>query len=91
MTHTVRVRLKRQEGSLLRTLGVVFRRGFEVVELSARVEPEGRWIDMTMRVESDRPIEPLCRQIEKLFDVVSVQRVAPEPAAEPAPVAVRSV
>jgi acetolactate synthase-1/3 small subunit len=79
---TIRVRLKRVDGSLLRLLGLMGRRGFEVASMVARRTDDGRWIDVTVELESDRPVDVLGRQIGKLFDVVTVQ-VEPAPAPEP--------
>lgn len=84
MSHTIRIRIKRAEGSLIRVLGLIFRRGFEVAQLTAGRTEDGRWIDVTAVVESDRPADVLCRQIEKLFDVVHVQLVVPAPVGAPA-------
>ena len=84
MRNTIRVRLKRAEGSLLRTLGLVNRRSFEVVGVAARLTDDERWLDAELTLESDRSIDVLCRQIDKLFDVVRVERVTKDTAVRTA-------
>ncbi|MGM0577709.1 MAG: ACT domain-containing protein [Myxococcota bacterium] len=72
MTTTYNVRLKRAEGALVRMLGLVGRRGFEPVDLNAAATACGRWIDVHLTVQGERPSDLLARQIERLFDVEQV-------------------
>lgn len=70
MTHHLTLELSRQEGALVRVLGLTERRGYEPVALSAL--PRGTTLSLSLSVFSNRPISQLIRQLEKLFDVQSV-------------------
>lgn len=65
------VRLRRTEGALLRLLGLVQRRGFEIVDIATEQAEAGVW-RVRLDLESPRDTGPLARQIEKLYDVVAV-------------------
>lgn len=60
---------KRPE-TLERVLRVVRHRGFEVVDLQAVTS--AREITITLRVQSPRELALLTTQLEKLFDVISI-------------------
>ncbi len=70
---TLQIQLKRVEGSLLRLLGLVGRRGFETEGISARSLE--KHIDVTLTVRGARSVEVLERQILKLEDVERVEAV----------------
>jgi acetolactate synthase regulatory subunit len=68
------VRLRRTEGALLRLLGLVQRRGFEIADIATAPAEAGVW-RVRLELESVRDPGPLARQIEKLYDVVAVDAV----------------
>ena len=71
MNHTLKIRLKDNEGAVLRTLGLMERRGF-LLE-SCRIEPvSGDEREMEVCVSSSRPGDLLKRQLDRLHDVVKV-------------------
>jgi len=65
------------EGALLRVIGMAERRGFapQAVHGAADATDQGRW-HLQLVVAGDRPPETLCRQIEKIYDCVSVKVTA---------------
>lgn len=73
MTATLQIQLKRAEGSLLRLLGLVGRRGFETEEISARSLE--KHMDVVLTVRGTRPVDVLTRQILNLEDVERVEAV----------------
>jgi acetolactate synthase regulatory subunit len=72
MTRTFEIDLDHSEGALLRVLGTVERRGFELVELSAD-KPDAESYSIRLRVDSERDPDVLCRQLERLVDVRAVR------------------
>ena len=74
--------LKPVEGALLRVIGMVERRGFApyAIHGDANGDDAGRW-HLQMRVNSDRPPETLCRQLEKVYDCESVRITSDEGVA----------
>ncbi len=68
------------EGALLRVIGMAERRGFapRAIAGAPNAADAGRW-HLQMVVDSSRPPETLCRQIEKIYDCVSVRISALEP------------
>jgi acetolactate synthase II small subunit len=68
------------EGALLRVIGMAERRGFapRAIAGAPNAADHGRW-HLQMVVDSTRPPETLCRQIEKIYDCVSVRISALEP------------
>ncbi|MEG2802595.1 ACT domain-containing protein [Stenotrophomonas sp.] len=70
------------EGALLRVIGMAERRGFapRAIAGAPNAADQGRW-HLQMVVDSSRPPETLCRQIEKIYDCVSVRVSALEPDA----------
>ncbi len=72
------IRLKPAEGALLRTLGLIQRRGFAVTELALREAGEGQLLRLALDGRGRCPAV-LARQVERLHDVASVERVEHEP------------
>ncbi|MBI4566182.1 MAG: ACT domain-containing protein [Planctomycetes bacterium] len=75
MTFAIQLQLKRAEGALVRVLGLVGRRGYEVIRVEARPSGDERVMDVVMTVQSDRPADVLVRHMAKLFDVVEIQEM----------------
>jgi len=68
------IRLTLTEGAVLRTLGLIHRRGFSVVEMALRSE-QGRQM-LSLSVDSaGRCPDILARQISRLHDVERVERL----------------
>jgi len=67
--HALGLVLSRSEGALLRLLGTVQRRGFEIIGLSTQPRDADTWI-VLMQLNSARDVGTLKRQVEKLYDVV---------------------
>ncbi len=91
MSTMLKVRLKRQEGSILRLLGQVGRRGYDVLGVTARLSADGRTFDVLVEFEpfiplapgKPRPAEVLPALVRKLCDVESAELVASSrPAGE---------
>ncbi|WP_257280598.1 MULTISPECIES: acetolactate synthase 2 small subunit [unclassified Endozoicomonas] len=57
---------------LERLLRVVRHRGFDLESLSMNSSECGKMVSAAINVSSERPIETLTRQIEKLYDVLDV-------------------
>jgi len=68
------------EGALLRVIGMAERRGFapRAIAGAPNAADDGRW-HIQLVVDSTRPPETLRRQIEKIYDCVSVRISALEP------------
>jgi acetolactate synthase regulatory subunit len=64
----------RVEGALVRVLGVVVRRGYEPLELSAVAKDSGV-VDVDLRVHGAEPAERLSSHLAKLIDVRTVKVV----------------
>ena len=76
MEHTLKIQLSASEGAVLRTLGLIERRGFSLGKCSiSEADDSGRSMEVT--VSSTRPGDLLKRQLERLHDV---QRVELRPA-----------
>lgn len=71
MNHQLRIELNTAEGATLRTLGLIERRGYRLQTCNLHAELEGRRV-LEVMVESDRSIDLLKRQLERLHDVQSV-------------------
>ena len=73
MTTRLTLLLRPAEGALLRLLGTVQRRGFELAAIRTEAQPEaGLWrVELDLALGS-RDIANLLRQIEKLYDVDSL-------------------
>ena len=72
MKHTLQIQIHAREGAVLRTLGLVERRGFRLEHLHLG-EAQGDGHAMRLAVSSDRSIALLKRQLERLHDVIWVE------------------
>lgn len=90
MSTKLKVRLRRAEGALLRLLGQVGRRGYDVLGVSARLSPDGKAFDVVVEFEpfvplapgKPRPVEVLPALVRKIVDVEGAELVEPgRPAA----------
>ena len=73
MNYLTQLRVRNAHGALERVLGVIRVRGFAVQSLSVQPSHGGQYLDLTLRVESTRPSHCLYRQLEKLYEVESVE------------------
>ena len=89
MKRKLECEIAQTEGSLLRVLGVIERRGYKLQELS--VLPAGPdTYQLSFCIESTRDVSVLVRQLERLFDVRDVYLMPDDTAvskscAEPHP------
>ena len=73
MNHTLRMKIYKVEGALIRLLGLIERRGFSVTSMNAHADESAQHVEVTVHVHSaGRSVETLARQIQKLYDVRSV-------------------
>ena len=73
MRYRLDLMLRPAEGALLRVLGTAERRGFSPVAIEGvTAADDGRW-KLSMTVASARSPEMLARQLEKLYDCLSVE------------------
>ena len=73
MIASLTIQLARTEGALVRLLGLVERRGFVPVRLTA--EPLDAQVQTVhIGVVCERPLERLIHQLNKLYDVLHVER-----------------
>lgn len=72
-TLTLQLRLKQDEGALVRLLGVTRRRRFDVLSMKVFPSAEVGFFDVQMTVRANRSGNSLVRQIEKLVDASSVE------------------
>jgi acetolactate synthase regulatory subunit len=72
MKHQMRIELNTAEGAMLRTVGLVERRGFQVRSCTLHDAVDDHRV-LEVSVESDRSVEVLKRQLERLHDVRSVE------------------
>lgn len=73
----LQLRLKREEGSLVRLLGLVRRKRFDVVQLHADLLPDGDHLAVRMTLETSRPGSSLVAHIEKLIEASQVEVIEP--------------
>jgi acetolactate synthase regulatory subunit len=101
MSFTLIVRLKKAEGSLVRLLGQIGRRGYDVLGVRAELSADRQAFDVTVEfvpfmpvppaVQQARPAEVLPALVAKLVEVEKVELRASDPgphatkAAPPAP------
>jgi acetolactate synthase regulatory subunit len=82
-TLTLKLRLKQDEGALVRLLSVTRRRRFDVLSLKMFPSADAGFFDVQMTVRADRPGNSLVRQIEKLVDASDVEVIElTEPGTE---------
>ncbi len=73
MNHTMTLRIDRVEGAIIRTLGLIERRGFTVTGISTATGESEHQMEMTVELSTaGRSVEVLARQVARLFDVSSV-------------------
>ena len=72
MKYTLRIRLSSCEGAIVRSLGLIERRGFSLGKCAISEAGEGGR-SMQVIVSSTRPGDLLKRQLERLHDVQSVE------------------
>lgn len=95
MSQTLLVRLRRGEGSLIRLLGQIGRRGYEVLGVTAKMTADRTAFDVAVEfepilpaphaVQQPRPADVLPALVAKLIDVekVELKGASPRPSAEP--------
>jgi acetolactate synthase regulatory subunit len=91
MSHTLYVRLKKAEGSLVRLLGQIGRRGYDVLGVRAELSADGSAFDVVIdfkpfmpvppAVQQARPAEVLPALVAKLIEVEKVELRGSEGAA----------
>ena len=70
MRRTIELRLARAEGAIVRTLGLIERRGFTVTAITTRSDVGSETLVLRLEVASEgRPFDVLLRQIMRLLDV----------------------
>lgn len=78
MSERLHLLLKRTEGALVRLLGTVQRRGFEVAAIHTYPHEDADiWRVELELADGDRDISLLERQLEKLYDVVALGEQRP--------------
>jgi acetolactate synthase-1/3 small subunit/acetolactate synthase II small subunit len=83
MNRTIEVRLARAEGAIVRTLGLIERRGFIVNGIVTRSDPHSDALVLELEVATrGRPFEVLVRQILRLFDVRNALLLEPQVAGK---------
>ena len=74
MTQNLDLELGRAAGALVRVIGLAERRGYPPISVSANTTGP-RAMRVRLTIESNRPVDQLIRQLDKLYDVMRVQRV----------------
>jgi acetolactate synthase regulatory subunit len=72
MNHTLHIQLSSCEGAVVRTLGLIERRGYSLNSCTIS-EPDGSGRNMEVSVTSSRPGDLLKRQLERLHDIHMVK------------------
>jgi acetolactate synthase regulatory subunit len=99
MSFTLHVRLKKAEGALVRLLGQIGRRGYDVLGVRAELSPDQKAFDVVVDFEPFMPVPPAVQQarpaevlpalVAKLIEVEKVELRGSEApttkAAAPAP------
>ena len=75
-TLTLQLRVRNEEGALVRVLSMTRRRRFDLVSLTADSSADGAFLDVRMTVQAERSGPAFVRQIEKLVDVAHVEVIA---------------
>ena len=73
MSCNLELALDRAEGALLRVLGTIERRGWNVLSVNAASTAQAYAVNLTL--DGERDPEILCRQLERLVDVREVRLV----------------
>ena len=76
MKHNFHIQLRSCEGAVLRAIGLMERRGFQLASCTVS-EAQGDGQAMQVCVASERPGELLKRQLERLHDVRWVEILRP--------------
>jgi acetolactate synthase II small subunit len=72
MNHTLHIQLSGVEGSVIRALGLIERRGYSLENCTvSKADADGRRMEVS--VSSSRPGDLLKRQLERLHDVFHVE------------------
>ena len=101
MSHTLHVRLKKAEGALVRLLGQIGRRGYDVLGVRAELSADKKAFDVVVDFEPFMPVPPAVQQarpaevlpalVAKLIEVEKVElRSSEAPATKPAAPAPKS-
>jgi len=72
-THVLDMQIKSVTGSLERVIRTVRHRGFEMVSLNVNLNADGTSASMSLSVRSERHLSTLTKQLEKLYDVLSLK------------------
>jgi acetolactate synthase II small subunit len=73
MSCSLELALDRAEGALLRVLGTIERRGWNVLAVNAASDSRSYTVSVTL--DGARDPDVLCRQLERLVDVQTVRLV----------------
>lgn len=83
MNRTIEVSLSRAEGAIVRTLGLIERRGFVVESVATQGGPGDDALVLRVEVASrGRPVDVLVRQILRLIDVRQAFLIEPQAAGQ---------
>lgn len=83
MNRTIEVSLARAEGAIVRTLGLIERRGFVVESVTTRCDMHAEALVLRVEVASrGRPFDVLVRQILRLVDVRNAFLIEPLAAGQ---------
>jgi len=87
MSHTLLVQVKKAEGCILRLLGQIGRRGYDILGVTAKLTPDRQCFDVVVEFEpimpappappQPRPAEVLPALVAKLVDVLHVELRTP--------------
>ena len=89
MNYQLNIRMRKSEGTLVRLLGVVQRRCYDVLSMTAQLDAAERVFDIrlvfrpipTSVSPTGRPADILERMVARLYDVESVELVENIPAS----------
>lgn len=73
MKFTVSMRLSNIEGALERVLGRLRQRAFDISSMSAERASDRSFIDARFTIEGTRDVEPVIKQLAKLYEVQSLK------------------
>jgi len=80
MKHTLAVLVENRPGVLMRVAGLFARRGYNIESLAVGPTENPSISRMTIVVEGDeRTIEQVCKQLNKLIDVIKVSDITEDP------------